>query len=170
MSKNIKLSLSVASIDELIKKVNNLQNVVNEAKMSAVEEVVQDAYKVVVLNTPVDTGESQSSTTYTIGSKKATLRQTGDHVFENEFGDGTIGMSSQYPGQRPSSFPTHNGSYEFIPTNPSSKYYKTFQLKRRPLVSDGQIAHAQMYKGSLYIRENISRAIKKKVSGALSKI
>ncbi len=170
MSKHIKLSLSVASINELIKKVNSLQDVVNNAKMSAVEEVVKEACEVVKSNTPVDTGESKNSTTYTITSTKATLKQSGDHVFENEFGDGTLGLSSGYPGQRPSGFPTHNDSYEFVPTNPSSKYYQTYKIKKRPLISEGQIAHAQMYKGSLYIRENISKAIKRKVSDALSKI
>lgn len=163
MSKHIKVSLSVASIDELIKKVNNLQNIVNKAKMEAIEEIMEGAYEVVLQNTPFDTGESQSSTTYTITPTKATLKQSGTHVIYNEFGTGIVGAKNPYPDSNKRWAYSQEG-WIFYQTNPSSRYYggKHYTL--------GQIAHAQMYKGSLYIRENISKAIKRKVSGALSKI
>lgn len=168
MSNSIKMSLSSASIERTIEKINKLKELMSEAKRSGVEEVLEGAYEVIVLNTPIDTGETVASTLVEINSGKAKITQTGDHVFENEFGDGNL--AGDYPGERPSNFPIHSGEYSFVPTNPSSKYYEWYLRKGRPLVSQGQMAHAQMYQGSQYIRNNISNIIKKKVSGALSKI
>lgn len=170
----VKMSLSVASINDTIKKLKKAQELVESAKEQGVNETLESAYLVVVANTPIDTGETVSSTKIEISNGKARLTQTGDHVFENEFGDGNLAGS--YPGERPTSFPVHNSEYAFVPTNPSSKYYDYYisknlsKSRKRPLISQGQIAHAQMYHGSQYIRENISKIIKKKVSDALSKI
>lgn len=168
MSNKIPMSLSVASIKDTIKKLKTAQEIVEKSKVVAISKVLNDAHDVIALHTPVDTGETLSSLNIEIGSTRAKITQSGDHVFENEFGDGSLAGS--YPGERPSGFPTHTGDYYFVPTNPSSKYYETYKRKKRPLHSEGQIAHAQMYHGSQYIRKNISKEIKKEVSDALSKI
>lgn len=162
------MNLSVASIQDTIKRLKKAQELVEQAKEVGVQETLEEAYEVVLLNTPIDTGATASSTDIEIRDGKARLTQTGDHVFENEFGDGIL--AGNYPGERPSSFPTHSGSYSFIPTDTSSKYYPTYAMKGRALISQGQIAHAQMYHGSQYVRDNISKIIQRKVSDALSKI
>ena len=162
------MNLSVASIQDTIKRLKKAQELVEQAKEVGVQETLEGAYEVVVLRTPVDTGASVASTDIEIRNGKARLTQTGDHVFENEFGDGLLAGS--YPGERPSSFPTHYDRYSFIPTDTSSKYYAGYVMKGRALISEGQIAHAQMYHGSQYVRDNISKIIQKKVSDALSKI
>lgn len=168
MSNKIQMSLSVASIQDTIKKIKIAQEIVENSKVVAISKVLDEAHDVIALHTPVDTGETLSSLNIEMGSTRAKITQTGDHVFENEFGDGSL--AGDYPGERPSGFPTHTSGYDFIPTNPSSKYYETYKRKRRPLHSEGQIAHAQMYHGAQYIRNNISKEIKKEVSDALSRI
>lgn len=168
MNKKISLSLSVASIKDTIKKIEKAQRLVEEAKINGIKETLDGAYETIIINSPMDTGATIASTNVEMNSKKAKITQTGDHVFENEFGDGSL--AGNYPGERPSSFPTHQSDYFFIPTDTTSKYYPTYKAKKRALHSYGQVAHAQMYHGSQYIRNNISKIIKKKVSGALSKI
>lgn len=168
MSNRIPMSLSVASIKDTIKKLKTAQEIVDNSKVIAIGKVLHEAYEIIAERTPVDTGESLSSLHVEMSNTKAKITQSGDHVFENEFGDGNL--AGNYPGERPSGFPTHTGDYYFRPTNPSSKYYETYKRKRRPLHSEGQEAHAQMYHGSQHIRNNISKEIKKEVSDALSKI
>lgn len=168
MSNKIPMSLSVASIQNTIKKLKTIQGIVDNSKMVAVGKVLHEAYEIIAERTPVDTGETLSSLHVDMSDTKAKITQTGDHVFENEFGDGNL--AGDYPGERPSGFPTHTGDYYFKPTNPSSKYYEVYKRKKRPLHSEGQIAHAQMYHGAQHIRNNISKEIKEKVSDALSRI
>lgn len=170
MSKELKLSLSTKSIKELIKKLDKIPQIVEKETENSVKEVMAEAYIVTVLESrPVDTGETRNSTEVTVANGKGILSQTGDHVFENEFGDGLD--AGKYPGIRPSSFPTHSGSYTFTPTNPQSRYYHVKgNGEVRTLTSEGQHARAQMYKGGQYIRNNLPRVLKEKVSGALSKI
>lgn len=170
MSNKVKMSLSTKSINELLRKLDNIPTKIEKSVENSLKEVMSEAYMEVVMRTPVDTGESVSSTDVNVGNGKATLSQEGDHVFENEFGDGIYGQQSGYPGVRPSSYPTHTDTYRFTPTNPQSKYYHAVGSHVRTLTSGGQIAHAQMYHGGQYIRNNINKVIKKKVSGALSKI
>lgn len=171
MSKKIPLSLSVASINELIKKIENLDNIVSPAVENAVRNTLDIAYEYIVNATPMDTGETASSTTYDITKNKATITQRGDHVFENEFGDGEY--FGGYPDSNlvPSGMPVHDGAYTFIPDNPSSKYYHVRDNGRVAAVkAHGQEAHAQMYQGAVVIRDNLSKNIKKEVGDALSKI
>lgn len=169
MSKELKLSLSTKSIKELIKKLDKIPQIVGQETENSVKEVMAEAYMVTVLNSPFDTGETRNSTEVQVANGKGILSQTGDHVFENEFGDGSI--AGDYPGVRPSSFPTHYGNYSFTPTNPQSRYYHVKgNGKVRTLTSEGQPAHAQMYNGGQYIRNHLPRVLKEKVSGALSKI
>lgn len=169
MSKELKLSLSTKSIKELIKKLDKIPQIVGQETENSVKEVMAEAYMVTVLSSPFDTGETRNSTEVQVANGKGILSQTGDHVFENEFGDGL--NAGSYPGVRPSGFPTHSSDYYFTPTNPQSRYFHAKSNgKARELHSDGQIAHAQMYNGGQYIRNHLPRVLKEKVSGALSKI
>lgn len=168
MSKELKLSLSTKSIKELIKKLDKIPQIVGQETENSVREVMAEAYMVTVLSSPHDTGATRNSTDVQVANGKGILSQTGDHVFENEFGDGSIAGS--YPGVRPSSFPTHSGIYTFTPTNPQSRYYHVKGNKVMEITAEGQPAHAQMYNGGQYIRNHLPRVLKEKVSGALSKI
>ena len=162
MAKKLSLSLSSQSINEMIKKIQNIQDSVENAKIEAVQEVLEGAKEEVISRTPYDTGASASSTTYTIGATKATLQQSGDHVAYNEFGTGIVGSSNPHPNM-PNGWTYSSKIWGFENTNPSSRWYGVH-------FTAGQPAHAQMYHGSQYIRNNITKIMKQKVSGALSRI
>ncbi len=162
MSKKISLSLSVSSINKAIKLLDEIKNTVDKAKIEAIKEVCEGAKETIYQNTPFDTGESASSTTYTINETHATIKQRGSHVIYNEFGTGPIGAGNPYPKQTNGWVYGADG-WTFYQDNTESKYFgRHYTL--------GQPAHAQMYKGSQYIKDNISRIMKKKVSDALSRI
>lgn len=162
MSKKITMSLSVASINKTIQTLKKIEDIVDKAKMEAIKEVMEGAYDEVISNTPFDTGETASSTTYEITNTKATLKQSGTHVAYNEFGTGPQGSSQPHPEPVEGWTYGANG-WGFYQSNTASRYYGSHYTL-------GQPAHAQMYKGSQYIKNNISKIIKMKVSGALSKI
>lgn len=171
MSKKIPMSLSVASINEMINKLNNIENVVQPAIKEGVQETMEYALEMVVDLTPYDTGETATSTMYEITDTKAILKQSGDHVFENEFGDGEYFGSYPDSSKVPESMPTHDKAYYFVPDNPESQYYHVGKDgKVIPLRARGQKPSAQMFTGAIIIRDNINKNIKKKVSDALSKI
>lgn len=162
MAKKISMSLSIASINKTIQTLKKVENIVNKAKLEAIKEVMDGAYEEVLINTPYDTGETAPSTTYEITDTKATLKQSGEHVIYNEFGTGPVGSSQPHP-QPIDGWSYGANGWGFYQNNNTSRYYGLHYTL-------GQPAHAQMYKGSQYIKNNISRIIKTKVSGALSTI
>ena len=169
--KTYKLKLSSDHIDSLIRKLNNFQSDVEICKEEAVREALDMSYEMIVNTTAYDTGETALSTTYDISNGKATITQRGDHVFETEFGDGILFGTYPDASKIPSGVPTHQGEYDFTPTNPQSKYYHLDKYGRPMRIhAHGQEAGCQMYTGAMLLRENIPQKLKQKVSGALSKI
>lgn len=161
-NKNIKMKLSLKSINDLIQKLQETENDINLAKMSIVQELVDGAVKVIIENTPVDTGDTVSSTTSKVGINKATITQTGTHVIFNEYGTGPIGAAQPHP-EKIDGWAYSSEGWEFYNFNKNSKWYgKRFTM--------GQPAHAQMYKGAKYIKDNMREVASKKVREILSKI
>lgn len=171
MSKKFRVSLSSQSFGELLNKLNLIEEVINEATIEGVREVANESISVIKAKTPVDTGATITSTNIEQKEGKVIITQEGDHVFENEFGDGNYGKQKPYPVQIPSVYNfTHEGSYTFTPTNPSSKYYHENNGVVSEVHSNGQIASAQMYHGAQYIRDELAKRIKQKGRDGLSKI
>lgn len=171
--KKIKFNLSVDSLSRLQEQIKQVEMEVENAKEESVKEVVDKALNTIMEATPIDTGATVSSTHAEYSDGKVEIIQEGDHVFENEFGDGIYGREQPYPESLPpaySSF-THSRDYYFYPTDPSSKYWRDGK-KKSPLRvhSSGNVANAQMYKGSLVIKENLAKIVKQKVRDKLSKI
>ena len=148
-----------------------VEKVINEATIEGVREVANESIYVIKARTPVDTGATVTSTNIEEKDGKIIISQQGDHVFENEFGDGNYGKQVPYPVPIPSVYNfTHEGSYTFTPTNPSSKYYHENNGVVSEVHSNGQIASAQMYHGAQYIRGELAKRIKQKGMDSLSKI
>lgn len=167
MPKRLNLRLSSKGVESLLNKLDKLEVVVEEAKQVSIKEVVEVAEELVKVNTPVDMRDTVNSTKIEIDNKKYSIVQEGDHVFENEFGDGYYGREiAPYPGELPAGFRyTHQFDYYFYPER-GSKYYKD----GRKVHSEGQVASAQMYYGAQLIREELPEHMKKKVRDNLSKI
>lgn len=172
MPKKFRVSLSSQSFGELLNKLNLVEKVINEATIEGVREVANESISVIKAKTPVDTGATITSTNIEQKEGKVIITQEGDHVFENEFGDGNYGKQKPYPVPIPSVYNfTNEGDYTFTPTNPSSKYYhKDKYGKPKQVHSEGQVASAQMYNGAQYIRGELAKRIKQKGRGGLSKI
>lgn len=171
MPKKFRVSLSSQSFGELLNKLNLVEKVINEATIEGVREVANESIYVIKARTPVDTGATVTSTNIEEKDGKVIISQEGDHVFENEFGDGNYGKQQPYPVPIPSGYNfTHEGEYAFTPTNPSSKYYHEVNGIVKEVHSNGQIASAQMYHGAQYIRDELAKRIKQKGRDGLSKI
>lgn len=172
--KTIKFKLNPNSIDNLISKLQNLTTQIEQIKEEVIETKVVEACDFIKGATIVDTGEIANSTHYEKSGNHFTIIQSGDHVFETEFGDGVYFGIPAYPNQAviPVGIPTHDGTYFYTPTNPNSKYYddELPPEKQRKKKAYGQTAGCQMYYGSVILKSEISRAMKEKVSDALSKI
>lgn len=172
--KIIKFKLSEDSINKLISKIDKMQAECEYALQEAVSQEAIEAVNIVYQLTPVDTGESRDGIDYELTENKLVITQRGDHVFENEFGDG-VGFGT-YPDASliPPDMPTHKGVYRYKPTNPNSKYYEEvdtiFGKQVKTKRASGQKASAQMYGGAMHLREKLPETIKQKVRGALSKI
>ena len=172
MPKKFRVSLSSQSFGELLNKLNLVEKVINEATIEGVREVANESIYVIKARTPVDTGATVTSTNIEEKDGKVIITQEGDHVFENEFGDGNYGKQVPYPVPIPSVYHFANeGDYVFTPTNPNSNYYhKDKNGKPKQIHSNGQIASAQMYHGAQYIRDELAKRIKQKGRDSLSKI
>lgn len=171
MPKKFRVSLSSQSFGELLNKLNLVEKVINEATIEGVREVANESIYVIKARTPVDTGATVTSTNIEEKDGKVIISQEGDHVFENEFGDGNYGKQQPYPVPIPSGYNfTHEGEYAFTPTNPSSKYYHEVNGIVKEVHSNGQVASAQMYHGAQYIRGELAKRIKQKGRNGLSKI
>lgn len=171
MPKKIKVSLNSKSMGELLDKLNSIEQVINEATKEGVREVANESIYVIKAKTPVDTGATITSTNIEEKDGKVIITQEGDHVFENEFGDGIYGKQQPYPVPIPSGYNfTNEGEYTFTPTNPSSKYYHKVNGVVKEIHSKGQVASAQMYHGAQYIRGELAKRIKQKGRDGLSKI
>lgn len=172
----IKFNLSEESLEDTISKLTFVKKQVEEAKVEAVKEVVNETVKIIVdkliEDGKVDTGATIESTKAEYKDGKVYITQEGDHVYENEFGDGEYANEEggyPEPSLLPPTFPTHNSQYKFIP-EPNSKYYETYQKKKAPLVSYGQPPTAQMWTGSQYAKQELNSRIRQKVRDKLSKI
>lgn len=171
MPKKLSVKLNSKSMGELLNKLNAIEKVMNEATKQSVREVANESISVIKAKTPVDTGATVTSTNIEERDGKVIITQEGDHVFENEFGDGNYGKQQPYPVPIPSVYNfTHEGDYTFTPTNPSSRYYHEVNGVVKEIHSNGQIASAQMYHGAQYIRGELAKRIKQKGRGSLSKI
>ena len=172
MPKKFRVSLSSQSFGELLNKLNLVEKVINEATIEGVREVANESIYVIKAKTPVDTGATITSTNIEERDGKVIISQEGDHVFENEFGDGNYGKQSPYPVPIPSVYNfTNEGDYTFTPTNPNSNYYhKDKNGNPKQIHSNGQVASAQMYHGAQYIRDELAKRIKQKGRDSLSKI
>lgn len=172
MPKKFRVSLSSQSFGELLNKLNLIEQVINEATKQSVREVANESIYVIKARTPVDTGATVTSTNIEEKDGKVIITQEGDHVFENEFGDGNYGKQQPYPVPIPSVYNFANeGDYTFTPKNPNSKYYhKDKYGKPKQVHSEGQVASAQMYHGAQYIRGELAKRIKQKGRNGLSKI
>lgn len=161
-NRNIKMKLSMKSINDLIQKLEKVNTDINVAKRSIVQELVDGAVNVIIENTPVDTGDTVSSTTSKVGIDKATITQTGTHVIFNEYGTGPVGAAQPHP-ELIDGWSYGSDGWEFYNANKNSKWYgKHFTM--------GQPAHAQMYKGAKYIKDNMRKVASEKVRDILSKI
>lgn len=171
--KTLKFNLSQESLSNLQKKLREVQIAVEDAKEESIKEVVNEAIDTIVRITPKDTGATVSSTHAEYSQGKVEIVQEGDHVFELEFGDGKWGKEQPYPKELPpaySSF-THSGDYYFYPTDPASKWWREGKRKTPLAVhSGGNYANAQMYEGSLVIRERLPSRVRQKVRDKLSRI
>lgn len=162
MSKKLKVQLGTKSINEAIKLLDQLDKDTNNSLIETMQELAEGAYNVILEKTPVDTGETATSTTYTVTNTKTTITQSGTHVLFNEFGTGPIGAGSKHP-QIPEGWTYRDTGWYFYQDNPDSRWHGKHY-------TEGQPAHAQMYNGMQYIKENLPKELKKKVSVALSKI
>lgn len=97
MARKIAMKLDVKSIDNIIKKLDNLKVDTSQIRIEILREAVDGAVNVIEQNTPVDTGATINSTTYEITENGAIIKQSGDHVLYNEFGTGIVGAENPYP-------------------------------------------------------------------------
>lgn len=168
--KIIKFKLSEDSINKLISKIDKMQTECENALQEAVSQEAIEAVNIVYQLTPVDTGELRSGIHYELTPNKLTITQEGDHVFENEFGNGPRFYEMPYPDYSliPSEMPRETKPYLFTPKE-GSRYTKYANSKGK-VRTQGQYASAQMYNGAMHLREKLPETIKQKVRGALSKI
>ena len=176
--KIIKFKLSEDSINQLISKIDKLEKIAHEALLEAVEEKVIEACQVISDNTysagdgyHEDTGQLKENIDFDINEKKAEIRQWGETAFAVEFGYGIRSREFPYPDgtKIPAGHPLETTGYTYVPTNPSSRWYH-HENPNKEWSAKGQGASAQMYQGSMYLRDKLPETIKQKVRGALSKI
>ena len=174
------MKLSSQGVSDLIKRLESLQSKTENAVFEAVTEsiyptvdrITQVATQVVGKYPRTDTGESVAGIGWEF-PKKGTLLiyQQGTHVFENEFGNGAHFGGYPKPEVIPNGVPTNNEPYSFEP-NPQSRWYKGAKKDGSPkkVHAQGQYPDAQMYQGSLVLREELPKKVKQKVGEVLSQI
>lgn len=168
--KKISIGLDTKQIQKAIDRLNSLKENIKKETKKILEEVAGNAAVIVRKESPVDTGETRNSTDIKkISDTELQLYQEGTHVFDNEFG---LGIKGLFTVDAKEPIPTgwrdkySNKPIRYKATNPSSKYYKNGKYGISP---KGQIANMQMFKASLYIKQELAKKIKAKVGELISK-
>lgn len=175
MSKSIKLKLSSKGVNDLINKLQALQDNTEKAVREAVTEAVYPTVNTItsVASQRADTGDSLSGIGWEfVGDNTLLIYQEGTHVFENEFGNGLGFGGYPKPEVIPNGQPTKKGKYTFEPNPQSRRWFqgrnKDGTIKKRS--ASGQFPDAQMYQGAMVLREELPTRIKQKVGDVLSQI
>ena len=176
MSKSLKMKLSKKGVSDLIKRLQSLQEKTEQAVIDGIVESVDPAIATIrsVASAREDTGESLAGIGWeiTANNKGVIIYQEGTHVFENEFGNGWGFGTYPKPEVIPSGQPTNSGPYSFEPNPESRKWFRGYDEEGniRKNHARGQTPDAQMYQGSLVLREELPKRIKQKVGEVLSQV
>lgn len=181
----IKFELSEKGLDDLLKKLNRVEEELDRAARESIKEVADETQVLIIqkLGEPrppfsvfrephswsaIDTGELAMSTTVKTDGNHTEIYQESDHAFNVEFGDGEYFYMQPYPDSSkiPAGVPEHQGSYYYWGAIPGSSRWSVDKQN----FSHGQYGVAHMYYGGQYIRENLAKRVQEKGRNALSKI
>lgn len=183
----IKVNLSTSSIQDAIKKLqqvkkdlSNINDVVCEEMAKQTSEVVKKGYD----NLPYSStsGNDPVQITYTKSNKGWKVVASGEGVVYEEFGTGDVGERHPHPIPPTSlglnDYNTGATIRETSKLSPdfmknlglSNGKYWTYYDAEGKVYTQGIPAGKFMYKGSVWLRKNYQKIAKKKVNDVLSKL
>lgn len=184
MKKKINIKLSSQEIQKTIKKLENLQQELNEADIKIVQELSNLGLREIEQNyasAAYKDGNDDINFFITGTEKKKKVGVSGSQVLYNEFGTGTEGANSPHPQKGDFGLNAYNSGRTIRSNNnenssasrlgiPTGGMYWTYMDGNVKKYTQGIPAGKQVYMAAKSIQKEKNEIIKKVIGDALSKL
>lgn len=181
MSKSISINLSTSSVNSLISRLESLKKDINNLGDNVAKELVErgkDYLKAEYSQGFDENIQDIGNVSISKTTKGYNLISQGKDLIYEEFGTGDEGQSSPHPEKSVFNLNDYNSGATIRPADSysashgitSGKYWTYTKDGEEWIYTQGIPAGKQMYNTSNYMRKELSKIAKKKVSDVLSKV